>query len=223
MPGTDAGTVSRRQRTVASATSCTLACSGQALPGRTMFGLSSMPSGRTRCRRSAANTRGQRRGGHLVAALDRVVAVHQHLGLDDRDEPGLLRQRGEAGERLGVGVDAALGRDPVADGDDRPPLGEARAEVAVLGQAVAQAVQALGDLLAVEPGQRLGALVDLDPRDDPLGAEHLGERGAVGRPLADGLVEQDHAADELAQPVGGEQQLAVGAAVLLGRLDTRWT
>ena len=94
-----------------------------------------------------------------------------------------------------------------------------RAELVVLGQPVAQPVEALGDLLAVEPGERLGALVDLDPGDDALGVEHLRERGAVDGPLADGLVEEDHAADELAHPVGGEQQLAVGAAILLGRLD----
>ena len=56
MPGTAAGTLSRRQRIVASATSRTPACSGQALPDTTMFALSSMPSKRTRCRRSAANT-----------------------------------------------------------------------------------------------------------------------------------------------------------------------
>ena len=40
---------------------------------------------------------GLRLGGHLVAALDRVVTVHQHLRFDDRDEPGRLRQRREAG------------------------------------------------------------------------------------------------------------------------------
>jgi hypothetical protein len=47
--------------------------------------------------------RGQGVAGDLVAALDRVVAVHQHLGLDDRDQPGLLGEGGEAGQGLGVG------------------------------------------------------------------------------------------------------------------------
>ena len=56
IPGTAAGTFSRRQRTVASATSFTPACSGQVLPDTTMFGLSSMPSSWTPWRRSAANT-----------------------------------------------------------------------------------------------------------------------------------------------------------------------
>src|SRR5690606_22951926 len=37
--------------------------------------------------------------------------------------------------------------------------------------------------------------------------------------LADRLVEEDHAADELLGAPGREEQLAVGAAVLLGGLD----
>ena len=56
--------------------------------------------------------------GYAGAAFERMAAVHQHLGLDDGHQPGLLRQRGEAGERLGVGVDATPAGDAVADGDD---------------------------------------------------------------------------------------------------------
>ena len=37
--------------------------------------------------------------------------------------------------------------------------------------------------------------------------------------LADRLVEEDHAADEVLGAVGREEQVAVGAPVLLGRLD----
>jgi len=44
IPGTAAGTVRRRQRTVASATSWTLACLGQDFPERIMLGLSNVPS-----------------------------------------------------------------------------------------------------------------------------------------------------------------------------------
>ena len=69
-----------------------------------MFGLSSIPSSTTRWRRSSANTSRSVALGDLVAALDRVVAVHQDLGLDDRDDAGLLAQRGVARERVRVGV-----------------------------------------------------------------------------------------------------------------------
>jgi hypothetical protein len=57
MPGTAAGTTSRRHASVASATSSIPACSAHSLPDTTMFGLSSIPSSRTRWRRSAPNTR----------------------------------------------------------------------------------------------------------------------------------------------------------------------
>src|SRR5438105_2090139 len=49
--------------------------------------------------------------------------------------------------------------------------------------------------------------------------KHLRERRSVGGALADRLVEEDHAADVVGCAVRREQQLAVGAPVLLGRLD----
>jgi hypothetical protein len=162
---------------------------------------------------------GQGVAGGPVAALDGVVAVHQDLGLDDRDQPGLLGGGGEAAKGLGVGGDAAEAGDALADGDDGPPLGEPGLKVAELDQAAGQAVEALGDLLALEAGQPGGAGVDLDPGDDPLAGQDLGQRGAVGGALAQRLVIQDDAADVLGRPLGGEQQLAVGAAVVLGRGD----
>ena len=48
MPGTAAGTVSRRQFTVASATSLTVAWVAQLRPGSTMLGFRIMPSSSTR-------------------------------------------------------------------------------------------------------------------------------------------------------------------------------
>ena len=39
----------------------------------------------------------QRPRGDVERALDRVVAVHQHLGLDDRHEPGLLARARRSG------------------------------------------------------------------------------------------------------------------------------
>ena len=137
--------------------------------------------------------------GDLEAALDRVVAVHQHLGLDDRHEPGLLAERRVARERVRVRPDAVLARDAVADRDHGAPLREARAELAVLLEPLAQAVEALGDLLAGRERERLRALVDLDAGDDPLPLEQLRERRAVGGRLADRLVVEDDAADVLAR------------------------
>src|SRR5215207_198878 len=157
--------------------------------------------------------------GDAEAALDRVAAIHQHLGLDDWYEPGLLAQRRVAGERVRVHPDAVLARDALRDRIRRPPLGELRAELAVLVQTLAQPVEAVGNRLALGVRQRLGALVHLDPRDDPVAFEQLRKGRAVGGALADRLVEEDHAADELLGSRRREKELAVGLAVVLGRLD----
>src|SRR5439155_9959570 len=52
-----------------------------------------------------------------------------------------------------------------------------------------------------------------------LALEQLRERRSVRGALADRLVEEDDAADVVAGALRREQQVAVGAAVLLGRLD----
>ena len=80
----------------------------------------------------------------------RVIAVHQHFGLDDRHDVRFLAQRGVARERMRVGVDRELRRNARADVDDRAPLGEARAELVVLGEALAQPVETFGDRLVRE-------------------------------------------------------------------------
>ena len=63
---------------------------------------------------------------------------------------------------------------PVADRDHRAPLGEPGAELDVLGEPLAEPVEALGDLLAGRVRQILRAQVDLDPRDDPLPSSSFG-------------------------------------------------
>src|SRR5205823_4289840 len=122
-------------------------------------------------------------------------------------------------ERVRVRPDAVLARGAVADRVRRAPLGEARAELAVLLEPPAEAVETFRDRLAGRVRERLRALVDLDPRDDPAPLEQLRERRSGGRALPDRLVEQDDAADVLLDPLGGEEEVAIGAAVLLGRLD----
>src|SRR5690606_9503170 len=120
-----------------------------------------------------------------------------------RHQALLLAQRGIARQRVAVGFDAGAGGDVVADVDHRAPFGEARAELVVLLQARAQAVQAFGDHFARAAGQRLGALVDLDPREDALPGQVLRERHAVAGRLADGLVVEDRAADGVGKPRRG--------------------
>src|SRR5919202_1979879 len=109
-------------------------------------------------------------------------------------------------------------RSIAADRDHRPPLGEARSEPAVLHEALAQAVETLGDRLPVGPGQRLRAGVDLYPRDHPAAGEELWKPGAVRRGLANRLVVEDHPADVVVGARCREQELAEAAARLLARL-----
>jgi len=133
-----------------------------------------------------------------------VIAVHQHLGLHDRDEAALLAQNSVAGQRVGVRLEAVLAWNARPDGNDRPPLGEARAERPVLREPLAESVEALGDQLAGCTGERLRALVHLDPGHDPLTRQQVRERRPVLGVLADGFVEKDHAADEAAELGRGE-------------------
>ena len=219
MPGTAAGTVRRSSAAVASATSPRASCSVAAVAGSTMFGFSSMPSSATRCPCSAAKTACSVVARDLGAALDRVVAVHQHLGLDDRHDarpPGRAPRSARARGRWPRCSRGSGCRSPIAI--TARHLAK-RAPSGVLGQALAQAVEALGDLLAAEAGQRLRARVDLDAGDDARSLEQLRERRAVGGAAGGTSRRTGYAADVLGGALGREQQLAQRAADLLGRLD----
>src|SRR3954465_9372008 len=73
-----------------------------------------------------------------------------------------------------VGPEAVVRRDAVADGDHRSPLAKAGAHLRVLGEPVAQTVQALGDLLARRTGERLAPVATLMPGITPRGASSTG-------------------------------------------------
>jgi hypothetical protein len=66
-----------------------------------------MPSRRTRCAWSWSKTTCSVDSVDFAAALERVVAVHQHLGLDDRHQARFLAERGVARQCVRVGFDAA--------------------------------------------------------------------------------------------------------------------
>ena len=156
---------------------------------------------------------------HGFAARNVMRAVHQHLGLDDRHDARLLAQRGVTRERVRVGIDAGLRRNAIRDVDDGPPLGEASAELVILRETLAQAVEALGDGLARKAGERLRSRVDLDAGNDAVAGEVLGERHPVPGLLTQRLVVKDDGADVVGSPRRREQQLAIGAATLLARFQ----
>mmetsp|Transcript_43461 Transcript_43461/g.136283 ORF Transcript_43461/g.136283 Transcript_43461/m.136283 type:complete len:427 (+) Transcript_43461:265-1545(+) len=156
---------------------------------------------------------GNDRGG-----LDAVLAVHEHLRLDDGHEAVRLADGGVAREGVRVLVDGELARGGagrVLDVEHRAPLGEAGASGVVLGAALAEVGDALGHGLAVGAEERLHALVHLDARDDASSVEQVHERRAVVSVLVEGLLEHDGAGDVLAEALGLVEELAVLAAVFL--------
>ena len=107
--------------------------------------------------------------GDFFTSLDVVVRIHQHFGLDDRHDVGFLTQRGIARQRMRIDMDRVVGRRIVANRDDGAPLGETRTGRLVFFQALAQTIQTFGDgFLCESAGERLGALIDLDPRNHAL-------------------------------------------------------
>ena len=68
---------------------------------------------------------------HLAAPLQSMIAVHEHFRLDDGNQSGFLAQRGVAGQRVRVGLDATPAGNAIADGNHRPPLGKTRAHLKV--------------------------------------------------------------------------------------------
>ena len=219
MPGTDAGTCLYRTSRVLLGDLVDTGSVGRFVAGEHHVRLEERPGQLDALVVQLGVDRLEHAAGRLRALLDRVRPVLKHLRLDDRDDPGLLAERRVARECVGIRPDAVLAGEALGDRVRRAPFGELRAQLAVLAQAVAQAVEALRDRLALGQGERLRALVDLDPRDDALALQKLRERRAVRGALADRLVEEDHAADVVLGPGGGEEHVAIRAPALLGRLD----
>ncbi len=95
MPATAAGTQALRSFTVFSATSRALACSGEFLAGDDHVRLEDGSLEPDVGERQLLEHHLQRPLGHGVARVDVVggdLAVHKHLGLDDRDDPRLLAE-----------------------------------------------------------------------------------------------------------------------------------
>ena len=104
--------------------------------------------------------------------------------------------------------------------DDRPPLRETGAHIAVFSETIPETVEPLSDRLSGRARKGLRAGVDLDAGKDALAFKNLGERRAAGTLLADRFVIHDGAADEFGGARRGKEHFPVGAPALLGRLDS---
>ena len=156
---------------------------------------------------------------HFFATLDAVGTVHQHFRLDDRHDVGFLTQRCVTSERMRVRFDGKAGRNVLRDVDDCTPFCEARAELVVLRQAVAQTVETFCDRLAGEIRERLCARIDLDTRDDPEFGQILSEGHAIFGLLAKRFVVENHAADVVGGLRGSEQHFAISATCFFRRFQ----
>ena len=201
--GTAAGTVRFSTASVRSATSSTDACCVQPLPEITMRGLEHRSS-RTRHAgwQSAANCS---RKVHSVTSSQRSIVWSPSMstsGSTIGTIPARLADRGVARERVRVRCRCRRRAGNVrADGDHGAPLREFRAQLDVLGAAFGQTVEAFGYQFTRAERQVFRAGIHLDARNHALLFEELAKRRAVGRFLAQRFVEQNRAADVLADPL----------------------
>ena len=191
MPGTAAGTVSSRQATVASATSCRpRPVCPQDLPLSTMLGLRSVPG---KCDTSGWHAPA---GSRPRAAPPPWSPRSTCLCRDRRPSapparrvgtrPSLLAERGEPCKSVGVRIRCSIGRrHAVPDGDDGPPLGESGA------QRVAYSFKSLGagrpspsvTVSPSAPARGLAPLSTLMPGMMSLVYQHFNEQAFRQRPV----------------------------------------
>ena len=149
MPGTAAGTVRMKQLTVAVGDRLRR-CSDRRRLRRAAP--CSASAACLRAERLAPAARRTRRAAHrsvtASAAGERVVAVHQHLGLDDGNDAGLLAQapRSAPARARSTAMQPRSSASSAPIRDDAAPLREARAHRCVFGEPLAQSVKAFGDL-----------------------------------------------------------------------------
>lgn len=81
--------------------------------------------------------------------------------------------------------------------NDGAPLREARAELIIIGQAIAQTVETFGDLFAVGSDEIFRARIDFDAGNHIVLAHKLRKENAGRGLLPNRLVVHNHAADVL--------------------------
>ena len=113
-------------------------------------------------------------------ALDRVVALHLDLGLDDRDEIELVSERRDLGDAAGVRDESALGGKAGADARGHPPLDEGDAALTPGFEPLRQSVETAGDVLVLGASEELPAGGRRDAEQHATLGDEFDERRAVG-------------------------------------------
>ena len=140
-----------------------------------------------------------------------MLAVHEHFRLDNRDQPRFLAQRGIAGQRLRVSLNATSAGNTLPHDNHRTPLGKTGSHLKIFLESVAQSIQTFGYFLAAMPCHILCTDIHFDTGNDSCIFDGFYERGSVILVLADGLVVKDCSANALFKAGSRHNHLSIGA------------
>jgi len=159
--------------------------------------------------------------GGLNAVLERVLSVHQDLGLNDGNESVLLADGSISSQTVGIlqhgkRSGAALLGINLEHGS---PLGKSSSGFVELLASSSEIVQSQGGGLLGSVGNDGGSLVDLDANLDAQLVEHLSKGGSISSLLEQSLLVQDHSRDVVLESLRSEEEFSVVSSVVLVVLD----
>lgn len=160
------------------------------------------------------NTSGQNSLSHFLASFDRVVAIGQNFGFNNRNQTVSLANLGISSQAPSVLLNSLLRRQTITDFKDSAPLGESATNRVVLMTKLSQRVQTLGPSLLVSALQISSTFVDLDSGHDSLLEQSFGELFAIEVGAVGSFGEHDNTRNVLFDALGVEEQLSVSDSVV---------
>ena len=154
--------------------------------------------------------------GDLELALDRVLALHLDLGLDDGDEVELVGEGRDLRDAAGVRDERALGGKARPYARRHPPLDEGHALLAPVFEPLRQPVEAAGHVLVLGASEELPAGGRRDAEKHSAPGDELDQRSAVAGPPIEHVGEDDDARQVLAEPRRAADHLLEVGRRLLG-------
>ena len=137
--------------------------------------------------------------GDLELAIDRVLALHLDLGLDDRDEIELVSERRDLGDAAGVRDERSLRGKARAHARRHAPLDEGDAALAPGFETLRQTVETARHVLVLRASQELPAGGRSDAEQQAALGDELDERSAVASLSIEDVGEDDDARQMLAE------------------------
>ena len=216
-PGTAAGTVRRRQRTVASAISSFEFWLRALQSGNDHIGLQNHAFEQDSLRHELRKNGVLSSFRNLGTTLHRMVAIHQHFGFDDGNQAGLLAQAPHTARESR----AFASRQPSL-GMPSPIVMTARhlaKRAPIFTYSASRSRSPSSPSVIFSSGMRshrLGSSVDLDAGNNADLFQCLCERDSRSRLLTNSFVHQDGAVQTITESRGSDNHVAIGAPHLLG-------